>query len=85
MLAETRLRPVAAAILALGVIAFAAGCAKRTPPRVLPTAVKHPDFMYPTVPAALQRAPGVEHIEPGWRYLQNDDFRDATQEFAAAL
>ena len=65
--------------------AVIAGCARRTPPPVLPTAVKHPDFMFPAVPQALQRAPGAEHIEPGWRYLQNDDLRAASHEFAAAL
>jgi tetratricopeptide (TPR) repeat protein len=67
------------------VAAVIAGCARRTPPPVLPTAVKHPDFMFPAVPQALQRAPGAEHIEPGWRYLQNDDLRAASREFAAAL
>jgi Tfp pilus assembly protein PilF len=77
-----RLVALAATVLLL---AMAAGCARRTPPPTLPTAVKHPDFMYPAVPAALQRAPGVEHIEPGWRYLQNDDLRSASREFAAAL
>src|SRR5688572_31990556 len=66
-------------------LVLAAGCATRTPPASLPTATKHPEFMFPAVPPALQRAPGVQHIEPGWRYLQNDDFRDATREFAAAL
>jgi tetratricopeptide (TPR) repeat protein len=33
----------------------------------------------------LARAPGVEHIDPGWRYLQADDLRAASREFAAAL
>lgn len=73
------------AVVVLLLLAVVAGCARRTPPPVLPTAVNHPEFMFPAVPQALQRAPGVEHIEPGWRYLQNDDFRDATREFAAAL
>ena len=60
-------------------------CATRTPPAALPTATKHPEFMFPAVPPSLQRAPGVEFIDRGWRYLQNDDFRDASREFAAAL
>jgi Tfp pilus assembly protein PilF len=72
-------------VAVLLLLALVAGCARRTPPPVLPTATKHPDFMFPTVPQALRTAPGVEHIEPGWRYLQNDDFRNATREFAAAL
>ena len=73
------------AVAVLLLLALVAGCARRTPPPVLPTAVKHPEFMFPAVPQALQRAPGVEHIEPGWRYLQNDDTRAASREFAAAL
>jgi tetratricopeptide (TPR) repeat protein len=75
----------ATAVTVLLLAAVIAGCARRTPPPVLPTAVKHPDFMFPAVPQTLQRAPGVEHIEPGWRYLQNDDLRAASREFAAAL
>jgi tetratricopeptide (TPR) repeat protein len=67
------------------VLAVVAGCSRRTPPPALPSALKHPEFMFPAVPAALQRAPGVEHIDAGWRYLQNDDLRNATREFAAAL
>jgi tetratricopeptide (TPR) repeat protein len=75
----------ATVVAVLIVAAVIAGCARRTPPPALPTAVKHPDFLFPAVPAALRSAPGVEHIEPGWRYLQNDDLRAASREFAAAL
>ena len=74
-----------ATVTALLVAAMTAACARRTPPPVLPTAVNHPDFLFPTVPAALERAPGADRIEPGWRYLQNDDLRAATREFAAAI
>jgi tetratricopeptide (TPR) repeat protein len=73
------------AVIVGALLVLAAGCATRTPPASLPTATKHPEFMFPAVPPALQRAPGVQHIEPGWRYLQNDDFREASREFAAAL
>src|SRR5687768_8844433 len=62
-----------------------AACATRTPLAALPTATKHPEFMFPAVPPSLQRSPGVELIDRGWRYLQNDDFREASREFAAAL
>jgi tetratricopeptide (TPR) repeat protein len=75
----------ATVVAVLIVAAVIAGCARRTPPPALPTAVKHPEFMFPAVPASLRSAPGVEHIEPGWRYLQNDDLRAASREFAAAL
>jgi tetratricopeptide (TPR) repeat protein len=80
-LKQIRIRAAVVGVL----LVMAAGCATRTPPVSLPTATKHPDFMFPAVPTALQRAPGVQHIEPGWRYLQNDDFREASREFAAAL
>jgi|RhiMethySRZTD1v2_1073278.scaffolds.fasta_scaffold47498_5 tetratricopeptide (TPR) repeat protein len=68
-------------------LAFATciGCAERTAPSTVPAAPKYPDFMYPTVPAALQRAPGAEHIDLAWRFLQSGDPRNATREFAAAL
>lgn len=67
-------------------LVLAAACATRTPPAPVPAGVaRHPEFMFPAVPQALARAPGVEHIEPGWRYLQNDDLRSAGREFAAAL
>jgi tetratricopeptide (TPR) repeat protein len=78
---QINIRPVIVCVL----LVLAAGCATRTPPASLPTATKHPDFLFPAVPQALQRAPGIQHIEPGWRYLQNDDFREASGEFAAAL
>src|SRR5688572_27636907 len=68
-----------------GLLLMTAACATRTPPAALPTATKHPEFMFPAVPPSLQRAPGVEFIDRGWRYLQNDDFREASREFAAAL
>ena len=68
-----------------GLLLTMAACATRTPPAALPTATRHPEFMFPAVPPALQRAPGVEQLDRGWRYLQNDDFRDASREFAAAL
>jgi tetratricopeptide (TPR) repeat protein len=81
--------PPGTAVVRLAIVCVllvsAVDCARRTPPVSLPTATKHPDFMFPAVPPALQRAPGVQHIEPGWRYLQNDDFREASREFAAAL
>ena len=71
------------ALLAAVVACFA--CAERAAPPALPTTLKYPDFMFPAIPPALQRAAGVEHIEPGWRYLQNGDTRAADREFDAAL
>src|SRR4051812_25861683 len=71
------------------IVAFAAclviaACAARMPP-ALPAALKYPDFVYPNVPAALQRSPLAASIDVGWRYLQNDDLRTADREFGLAL
>jgi tetratricopeptide (TPR) repeat protein len=64
-------------------VAFSAACATRTPPP-LPTALKYPDFVFPTVPAAMAPASSAA-IDRGWRFLQNDDLRNAEREFAEAL
>jgi len=84
----SRVRAALAArsVITCAVLVLISACAARTtPPPALPAVLKHPDFMFPVVPPALQRAPGVERIESGWRYLQNDDVRNASREFAAAL
>lgn len=82
-MSSSRRRMVAGALLALS--ALTAACASRTvvPPPV--TGLAHPDFLYPTVPVAMQRTFGAEHVDLGWRYLQIDDLRSADREFAAAL
>ena len=69
------------------VTSYLAACAPRTvpPPPAMPAVVRHPEFMFPVVPQPLQRAIGVEHIDIGWRYLQNDDLRNASREFTTAL
>ena len=73
--------------LAVGALLMAAACAGRATPPVpaVPTADKYPEFMYPAVPAALQRAAGVERIDLGWRLLQSGDTRSAGRDFEAAL
>ena len=72
-------------ILVLAVVAMlAAACASRTvpPPAATPA---HPEFLYPTIPAAMQKTFAAEHVDLGWRYLQIDDLRSAEREFGAAL
>jgi Tfp pilus assembly protein PilF len=71
------------AILAL--LLLTAACASRTAPPTLPAVLKYADFIYPAVPQELQRTPGAERIDLGWRFLQNDDLRSADREFAVAL
>jgi tetratricopeptide (TPR) repeat protein len=36
------------------------------------------------VPAALAELPGAERVDRGWRFLQNDDLRNAEREFETA-
>jgi tetratricopeptide (TPR) repeat protein len=48
----------------------AGACAKRVVPPEAPTAANYPDFIFPAVPPALQRTPGSERVDIGWRYLQ---------------
>jgi tetratricopeptide (TPR) repeat protein len=50
-----------------------------------PTSLAHPEFLYPSVPAGLQKTFSAQHVDLGWRYLQIDDLRGADSEFAAAL
>ena len=72
--------------LAVGIALMAAACGARTiPPPAVATADKYPDFIYPAVPPALQRAPGAERIEIGWRFLQSGDTRNAGRDFDEAL
>lgn len=79
-------RRVAGAMAIVGMVVWAAACAPRTaPPPAAPAVARHPEFMFPAVPAALSRAPGADRIDAGWRYLQSDDLRNASREFTAAL
>lgn len=72
--------------LALGLALTLAACASRAvPPPVAATVTRYPEFMYPTVPPALQRAPGAERLDLGWRFLQSGDARSAVREFEGAL
>jgi tetratricopeptide (TPR) repeat protein len=71
-------------LVATLLLLLAAGCAsKKLPPA--PTRLAHPEFLYPSVPAAMQKTFAAEHVDLGWRYLQIDDLRGADREFAAAL
>ena len=59
-------------------------CAARTPPP-LPTTLRYQEYVYPAVPPELRQTPGAERVDAGWRFLQNDDLRNADREFATAL
>src|SRR5262249_19631494 len=62
--------------------ALVVGCAMKSAP-ALPEVPKYPDFVYPrTVPASAEQAAAVDR---GWRFLQNDDLKNAEREFDAVL
>jgi len=72
--------------LVLGAAVALSACAGRAAaPPAVPTAARYPDFVYPAVPAPLQRTPGAERIDLGWRFLQSGDTRNAARDFEAAL
>jgi tetratricopeptide (TPR) repeat protein len=69
----------------IALLVLVAACAAKVPPPALPATLKYGEFVFPTVPAALQSAAGASSIERGWRYLQNDDLGNAQREFERAL
>ena len=71
------------AVATLLLLLTAACASKKVPPA--PTSLAHPEFIYPSVPAAMQKTFAAEHVDLGWRYVQIDDLRGADREFAAAL
>jgi len=64
---------------------ISACAARAVPPPAVPTASKYPDFMYPTVPAAMQREAGAAQVDLAWRFLQSGDTRNAGRDFDAVL
>lgn len=82
-MATSRRALIVSALVALAALTVA--CAARSVPPPPVTTAAHPEFLYPTIPPAMQRTFGAEHVDLGWRYLQIDDLRGADREFAAAL
>jgi tetratricopeptide (TPR) repeat protein len=71
------------AAVALAILVTA--CAAKVPPPLAPAVPKYPDFIYPAVPHGSERSQGARWVDIGWRFLQNDDLRNADREFGAAL
>lgn len=69
--------------LALALAVSVAACAARVPP--VPAVQAHPDFVYPSVPKALQGTRAASLHDRGWRYLQADDPGRAGEAFGSAL
>jgi tetratricopeptide (TPR) repeat protein len=83
---RSRTGALAARWLTLALLVTLAACAPRTvPPPAIPVVAAHPDFLFPAVPEALQGTPEAQRHEFGWRYLQSNETRAASREFAAVL
>ncbi len=78
------MRPWALAVV-LAVLAFVSACAPKTAPVVAPGAPRFPDFVQPTVPAALAGNAAAAQTLRSWHYLQAGDLRAAAREASAAL
>jgi tetratricopeptide (TPR) repeat protein len=76
------LRPFIALALLL---ALAVSCAPRLVPVPVVTAPKFPDYLYPSVPEALDRPQLSLRQDRGWQFLQAGDLAGARREFSAAL
>ena len=72
-------------LLAAVVLALAAACAPRLTPAPTVTAPQYPDFVFPAVPPALERAPLTLRQQRGWQFLQAGDVPGARREFNAAI
>jgi len=76
---------ISALAVVAGLAVTMAACAARAVPTAGPVGSKYPDFIYPAVPAAMQREPGAERVELAWRFLQSGDTRNASRDFEAVL
>lgn len=75
----------AAAVLLLLVAVLANGCARARVSLPTVTVPRHPEYIYPAVPADLHRADLTSRQETGWAWLQAGDLGRAEREFLAAL
>ena len=79
-------RPLPRLLAACLLAAVAAGCAKKAPAVAPPAgAARFPDFVFPSVPAALDAAPALGSHQTGWQWLQAGDLKAAERNFSAAL
>src|SRR5258707_12638321 len=62
-----------------------AACAPKVVPAPVVTAPKFPDFLQPSVPAALAGTRAADSQSRGWAFLQAGDLKMAEREFSAAL
>lgn len=70
-------------LLASGCVALVvSACAPRTPPPVVPTAPRFPDFVFPTVPDRLGDARLRGRHDAAWAYVQAGKLTVASREYA---
>ena len=60
-------------------------CAPVTVPLPIVTTPRFPDFLKPTVPAAVAGGPAARHHERAWTFLQAGDLQNADREISEAL
>jgi tetratricopeptide (TPR) repeat protein len=64
---------------------LAVSCAPKVATPALPAGLQYPDFLFPAVPAPMAADPAAAGIDRGWRFLQNNDLRNADREFATTI
>src|SRR5436305_153901 len=71
--------------LSVALLTLVSACAPKIVPTPVVTAPRFPEFVLPSVPAALAGTPAAEHESRGWAFLQTGDLKTAEREFSAAL
>src|SRR3979409_435675 len=71
--------------LVLGAVVVISACAPKIVPAPVVTTPKFPEFVQPTVPAALGGTRAADSQRRGWAFLQAGDLKTAEHEFSAAL
>jgi tetratricopeptide (TPR) repeat protein len=71
--------------LVLGAVVVISACAPKIVPAPAVTTPRFPEFVQPTVPAALGGTRAAESQRRGWASLQAGDLKTAEHEFSAAL
>ncbi len=71
-------------VLAVLLLVLAAGCARRTPPPVMPASPAFPDFVQPVPSTSLPPGLGAD-LQTAWAYLQSGDPGAADRVYARVL
>ena len=74
-----------AGLVVLAIALAASACGPKRVAEPVVTAPHFPDYVKPTVPAALAGSRAITNQERAWLFLQAGDFRNADREIAEAL